>query len=106
MAFGLVVRRMRFCRAAPGRHSKLIPQDAGEPSGFDPKLFEILVKYEDSSFWFVNRARLIIALIRRYFPRSRRASSRSAVAPATCCLHFDKASHRPRSLAATSTCAD
>ena len=47
---------------------RLIPPDAGEPSGFDPKLFEDLVKHEDLSFWFINRARLIIALIRRYFP--------------------------------------
>jgi SAM-dependent methyltransferase len=45
----------------------LISNDAGEPSGFDPRLFEILIKYEVSSFWFVNRTRLIIGLVQRYF---------------------------------------
>ncbi|WP_245439899.1 class I SAM-dependent methyltransferase [Microvirga aerophila] len=39
-------------------------------SGFDPQFFDILVKYEETSFWFVNRAALITALLARYFPHA------------------------------------
>jgi SAM-dependent methyltransferase len=35
--------------------------------GFDPKLFDRLAKVEDSNFWFVNRACLITALVRKHF---------------------------------------
>jgi SAM-dependent methyltransferase len=41
---------------------------AKEPDGFDPKLFDILMQVEDSSFWFVNRAKLIVHLLKTYFP--------------------------------------
>jgi SAM-dependent methyltransferase len=37
-------------------------------TGFDPSLFNSLVKFEASSFWFVNRARLITGLIKKFFP--------------------------------------
>jgi len=56
----------------PDGFPRLIPGDAGEPSGFDPKLFDGLIKYEDSNFWFVNRARLIVELTRKYFPAAQR----------------------------------
>jgi SAM-dependent methyltransferase len=46
----------------------LILAQEGEPSAFDPKLFDVLVKHEDLSFWFVNRTQLIVELIRWYFP--------------------------------------
>ncbi len=39
--------------------------------GFDPALFEVLVQFEGSSFWFVNRARLICALLAKHFPDTR-----------------------------------
>jgi SAM-dependent methyltransferase len=35
-------------------------------TGFDPKLFELLARSEETSFWFCNRARLIVELVRRY----------------------------------------
>jgi SAM-dependent methyltransferase len=41
------------------------------PVGFDLQHFSTLVKFEQSNFWFVNRARLIAALIQKYFPRAR-----------------------------------
>ena len=46
----------------------LILEDADDPSGYDSELFDILIKYEDSSFWFVNRLKLILELTRRHFP--------------------------------------
>jgi SAM-dependent methyltransferase len=50
---------------------RLAPELACNPTGFDPKLFSMLVEFEESSFWFVNRARLIITLMQRYFPNAR-----------------------------------
>ncbi len=44
------------------------PELLGTPEGFDPALFEMLARIEETNFWFVNRARLIVALLRRYFP--------------------------------------
>jgi SAM-dependent methyltransferase len=40
-------------------------------TGFDLQNFSTLVKFEQSNFWFVNRARLITALMQKYFPRAR-----------------------------------
>ncbi len=40
-------------------------------SGFDPRLFDLLVRYEQSSFWFVNRAKLITSLLRHYYPQAK-----------------------------------
>src|ERR1700736_4264262 len=40
-------------------------------SGFDPKLFDTLAKFEQTNFWFVNRARLIAALLGHHFPMAR-----------------------------------
>jgi SAM-dependent methyltransferase len=44
------------------------PEQLGAAEGFDPALFEMLARIEETNFWFVNRADLIIALLRRYFP--------------------------------------
>jgi SAM-dependent methyltransferase len=44
-----------------------IPTDIA--AGFDRELFHRLAKVEQSNFWFVNRARLIAALIRKHFPK-------------------------------------
>lgn len=48
----------------------LAPELIDSLSGFDPKFFDILVKYEETSFWFVNRAALITSLLARYFPHA------------------------------------
>jgi SAM-dependent methyltransferase len=44
------------------------PEVSDTSIGFDPKLFDILAKVEESSFWFVNRARLIVVLLQKYLP--------------------------------------
>jgi SAM-dependent methyltransferase len=44
------------------------PEQLGVAEGFDPALFEMLARIEETNFWFVNRARLIIALLQTYFP--------------------------------------
>jgi SAM-dependent methyltransferase len=44
------------------------PEHLGAVGGFDPALFEMLARIEETNFWFVNRARLIVALLRTYFP--------------------------------------
>jgi len=49
----------------------LAPEFIQSDEGFNPALFEVLVQYEASSFWFVNRARLICALVGKHFPQSR-----------------------------------
>jgi len=49
----------------------LAPDLADSTIGFDPKLFQKLNSFEDTNFWFVNRARLIVALLEKYFPSSR-----------------------------------
>jgi SAM-dependent methyltransferase len=46
------------------------PQISDTAAGFDPALFDILAKFEETSFWFVNRARLIVLLLKRYFPHA------------------------------------
>lgn len=49
----------------------LAPEIIDSATGYDPKLFDDLVRFEESNFWFVNRARLIEALLRKYFPKAR-----------------------------------
>lgn len=46
----------------------LAEEQADEFSSFDPNLYASLVGFEETSFWFVNRTRLITGLARRYFP--------------------------------------
>jgi SAM-dependent methyltransferase len=46
----------------------LAPETLQSPSGYDQKLFGELVRFEESNFWFVNRARLIAELVRKHFP--------------------------------------
>jgi len=46
----------------------LAPDLIGADSGFNPALFERLLRFEETSFWFVNRANLIISLLRKHFP--------------------------------------
>lgn len=48
----------------------LAPELADSPLGSDLQHFSTLVKFEQSNFWFVNRARLITALIQKHFPRA------------------------------------
>jgi SAM-dependent methyltransferase len=47
-------------------------EPADSPAGFDPRLFATLGKSEESNFWFVNRAKLIVLLLQKYFPNARR----------------------------------
>ena len=49
----------------------LAPEIIEAASGYDPKLFGELVRFEESNFWFVNRAHLIAGLIRKNFPTAR-----------------------------------
>ena len=49
----------------------LAPSLINTMSGFDPRLFDLLVRYEQSSFWFVNRAKLITSLLRHYYPQAK-----------------------------------
>jgi SAM-dependent methyltransferase len=46
----------------------LAPTLADTVAGFDPAIFEPLVKRESANFWFVPRNRLITSLLARYFP--------------------------------------
>ena len=48
----------------------LAPELADTPLGFDLQHFSTLMKFEQSNFWFVNRARLITSLIQKYFPEA------------------------------------
>jgi SAM-dependent methyltransferase len=62
------------CQLRVTRHEGfacLAPESLAAPSGYDPELFAEYVKFEESNFWFVNRARLITALLRKYFPEAR-----------------------------------
>ena len=45
------------------------PEQLGAAEGFDPALFEMLARIEETNFWFVDHARLILALLQRYFRR-------------------------------------
>jgi SAM-dependent methyltransferase len=49
----------------------LAPEIIDTATGYDPELFGELVRFEELNFWFVNRARLIEALLRKYFPKAR-----------------------------------
>ena len=60
----------------------IVPQRDGIPclglehidssAGFDPRLFATLEKSEEFNFWFVNRAKLIVILLQKYFPNAAR----------------------------------
>src|SRR5690348_16051711 len=39
------------------------PEMLDRTEGFDPALFEMLARIEETNFWFVNRARLIVDLM-------------------------------------------
>lgn len=44
------------------------PEQLGAAEGFDPALFQMLARIEETNFWFVNRAHLIVILLQKYFP--------------------------------------
>ena len=44
------------------------PRLAHSTEGFDPAHFQELEQVEETNFWFVNRARLIVGLLKEYFP--------------------------------------
>lgn len=49
----------------------LAPDLIDSSAGFDTDLFEELAQFEESNFWFVNRARLIAHLLRQHCPACR-----------------------------------
>lgn len=49
----------------------LAPDIVDSVTSYDPSLFNDLVRFEEAHFWFVNRARLIVGLLRKYFPNAR-----------------------------------
>jgi 2-polyprenyl-3-methyl-5-hydroxy-6-metoxy-1,4-benzoquinol methylase len=46
----------------------LAPELAESSSTYNPEMFDTLVKIEETNFWFVNRAALIVWLVKRHFP--------------------------------------
>ena len=44
------------------------PEQLESAEGFDPALFQMLARIEETNFWFVNRAHLIVILLQKYFP--------------------------------------
>jgi len=61
------------CGFAVAHHNgiaRLVPQIDGASEGFDPGLFGTLAQFEETNFWFVNRARLIVYFLGRYFPHA------------------------------------
>lgn len=48
------------------------PELADTLTGFDPADFDFLAKVEAEHFWFVTRNRLMVGLIEKFFPHSRR----------------------------------
>src|SRR5215204_2611406 len=49
----------------------LAPALIGTDSGFNPSYFDKLIAIEETNFWFVNRARLIVAMLAAYAPQAR-----------------------------------
>ncbi len=48
------------------------PEQAEANDGFELQSFEKLARLEPTSFWFRSRNRLVVQLLRRYFPDARR----------------------------------
>jgi SAM-dependent methyltransferase len=51
-----------------GEITYFAPELAESADTFDPEMFDTLVRIEETSFWFVNRAALIVWLLKRHFP--------------------------------------
>jgi SAM-dependent methyltransferase len=62
----------RFIVRHPDGIPCLVPEPEVAPAGYDPRLFATLEKSEDSNFWFVKRAQLIVVLLRKFFPNAER----------------------------------
>jgi len=62
------------CGRAPVANHFLLfaPEQAEANDGFELRSFELLVRQEPTSFWFRSRNRLVVQLLRRYFPDARR----------------------------------
>jgi SAM-dependent methyltransferase len=62
------------CGHAPVANRFLLfaPQLAEANDGFELQSFELLARQEPTSFWFRSRNRLVVQLVRRYFPGARR----------------------------------
>jgi SAM-dependent methyltransferase len=61
----------KACGTRPRRDREiayLAPELAGSAATFNPEMFDTLVRIEETSFWFVNRAALIVWLLKRHFP--------------------------------------
>ena len=48
------------------------PALVNSTDAYDPSFFEMLKRIEETNFWFVNRASLIVTLLRKYFPLAER----------------------------------
>jgi SAM-dependent methyltransferase len=48
------------------------PEQAEANDGFELRSFELLARLEPTSFWFRSRNRLVLQLLRRYFPDARK----------------------------------
>jgi SAM-dependent methyltransferase len=60
----------RFCTTYREGLACLAPEIIEAAGTYDPELFGELIRFEESNFWFVNRARFITGLIRKHFPRA------------------------------------
>src|SRR5262245_54237959 len=51
-----------------GEIAYLAPELAESVTTFNPEMFDTLVRIEETSFWFVNRAALIVWFLKKHFP--------------------------------------
>ena len=72
--FELDTWRCPSCGVAPVSNGfpLFAPEQAESNDGFELRSFEHLARLEPTSFWFRSRNRLVIQLLRRYFPGARR----------------------------------
>jgi len=60
-----------FAPSSIGGFECFAPELAAGNADYDPKHFEVLVNFEDGSFWFAARNRLILWALSRFFPETR-----------------------------------
>ena len=62
------------CGSAPAANRFVLfaPEQAEANDGFELQSFEHLARLEPTSFWFRSRNRLVVQLLRRYFPSAKR----------------------------------
>ena len=68
---GRAVGPARRAERVPHRDGEIVylaPELAELTATFDPEMFDTLIRIEETSFWFVNRAALVVWLLKRHFP--------------------------------------